>query len=59
MSKKSKKGKKGKGGDEGPEIITTQEILEERAKAFCPRLGDHYAQKANIEEILEVLRTVI
>lgn len=51
---KKKGGKKGKKGEEGPEILTTQEILQERAVALCPRLGDHYDKQANIETILEV-----
>lgn len=50
---KAKKGKKKK-GEEGPEILTTQEILQERAVALCPRLGDHYDKQANLEDILEV-----
>ena len=50
---KGKKGKKKK-GEEGPEILTTQEILQERAVALCPRLGDHYDKQANLENILEV-----
>jgi hypothetical protein len=49
-----KKGKKGKKAEEGPEIVTTQTIIEERAKAHCPRLGDYYAKQANVEVILEV-----
>ena len=56
MPKKSK-GKKGKKGDDGPEILTTQEIIENRATAMCPRLGDHYEKQANVEIILEVLYT--
>lgn len=55
MPKKGK-GKKGKKAEEGPEIVTTQEILNERARAFCPRLGDFYDKQANVESILEVCR---
>ena len=55
MPKKGKGKKKGKKkGDDGPEILTTQEILEQRAVAMCPRLGDHYEKQANVEHILEV-----
>jgi hypothetical protein len=50
--KKGKKGKKGK--EEGPEILTTEDILRGRAEALCPRLGDYYEKLANVEMILEV-----
>eukprot|EP00607_Mallomonas_marina_P001888 CAMPEP_0182426176 /NCGR_PEP_ID=MMETSP1167-20130531/12586_1 /TAXON_ID=2988 /ORGANISM="Mallomonas Sp, Strain CCMP3275" /LENGTH=424 /DNA_ID=CAMNT_0024607425 /DNA_START=110 /DNA_END=1384 /DNA_ORIENTATION=- len=53
MGKKGgKKGKKGK-KKEGPEITTTQEILSEREKMLCPRMGDAYTRTMNVEFILE------
>jgi hypothetical protein len=48
-----KKGKKGK-KKEGPDIRTTQKILNDRAKMLCPRLGDCYTRTIHVEEILEV-----
>lgn len=54
MPKKAKKGKKKK-SEAGPEIRTTQEILNERAKMFCPRLGDSYTRTIKVEHILQVL----
>ena len=39
----AKKGSKSKGKkDVGPEIITTQTIIQEREKMLCPRMGDIY-----------------
>jgi hypothetical protein len=49
MAKKSKKTKK----ETGPEIRTTQIILNERAKMLCPRMGDCYTRTIKVEEILE------
>jgi hypothetical protein len=56
---KAKKGKKKK-GEVGPEIRTTMEIINERSKMFCPRLGDNYARTIKVEEILQdvVLKTI-
>jgi len=47
--KKSKKSKKAS----GPEIRTTQTIINERAKMYCPRMGDKYNTTMRVEEILE------
>jgi hypothetical protein len=47
--KSSKKTKK----ETGPEIRTTQIILNERAKMLCPRMGDCYTRTMKVEEILE------
>lgn len=47
--KSSKKAKK----EVGPEIRTTQVILNERAKMLCPRMGDSYTRTIKVEEILE------
>eukprot|EP01041_Mallomonas_annulata_P003497 gene3497-6960_t len=52
MAKKGKKGKKGK-KDTGPVIATTQNILTERDKMLCPRMGDIYARTMNVEFILD------
>jgi hypothetical protein len=50
MGKKA--GKKSK-KETGPEIRTTQTILNERAKMLCPRMGDCYTRTMKVEEILE------
>ena len=54
MGKKGKKGKKG-GKDKvaRPTPITTLEMLHERSKMLCPRLGDSYTRAAGVGEILE------
>jgi hypothetical protein len=49
MVKKGKKSKK----ETGPEIRTTQIIINERAKMLCPRMGDCYTRTMKVEEILE------
>lgn len=51
---KKKKGKKGKkGGKKAEPVYTTPKILDERQKMFCPRMGDVYARKMQVDEILE------
>ena len=54
MGKKGKKGKKG-GKDKAtrPTPVTTLEMLHERTKMLCPRLGDVYTRTAGVGEILE------
>jgi Leucine-rich repeat (LRR) protein len=51
---KGKKGKKDKGPKKPPppEQVTTLQILEERTKMLCPRLGDVYNRSMTVEEIL-------
>lgn len=53
MPKKSKKGKK-KVAVEGPQPFTTQQIIQDRTKMLCPRMGDIYSTSMNVERILEV-----
>jgi hypothetical protein len=36
-------------------VYTTPMIMDAREKMFCPRMGDSYTLKMNVEEILEVL----
>jgi len=56
--KKGKKGKKkGKAVIQGPQPVTTAQILDNRTKMFCPRLGDAYTMAFNVEEILQVIYT--
>lgn len=38
---------------ERPPVVTTLEMIHERAKMFCPRLGDSYARAAGVADILE------
>ncbi len=52
MPKKAKKGK-GKKKPPGPPIITTQEIINGRAKMLAPRMGDMYTKTIEVEAILE------
>lgn len=52
--KKGKKGKKEK-GPLGPMPVTTVQIIQDRTKMFCPRMGDHYERSEQVEMILEVL----
>lgn len=52
--KKGKKGKKDKdGAPTGPVPVTTVQILQDRTKMLCPRLGDIYDRNENVEMILE------
>ena len=48
---KGKKDKKDKGGI--LTAVTTIEILKEREKVLCPRLGDSYTLHDNVTKILE------
>jgi hypothetical protein len=53
---KGKKGKK-KGKKDvpaGPTPVTTVQIIQDRAKMFCPRMGDIYDRNEQVELILEV-----
>lgn len=54
MAKKGKKGKKGKVVDVGPQPFTTTQIIQDRTKMLCPRMGDIYTNSMNVERILEV-----
>ncbi len=57
MAKKGKKGgKKGKkkAGPDGPQQVTTTQIIHDRTKMLCPRMGDVYSRSMNMEIILEV-----
>jgi len=48
------KGKKGKEKKEkGPEPVTTAQIIEDRTKMLCPRMGDIYTRSIEVEYILE------
>lgn len=51
--KKGKKGKKEK-GPVGPIPVTTVQIIQDRTKMFCPRMGDYYERNEQVEMILEV-----
>lgn len=51
--KKGKKGKKEK-GPVGPIPVTTVQIIQDRTKMFCPRMGDFYEKNEQVELILEV-----
>eukprot|EP00602_Paraphysomonas_sp_CaronLab_P011789 CAMPEP_0185042626 /NCGR_PEP_ID=MMETSP1103-20130426/42460_1 /TAXON_ID=36769 /ORGANISM="Paraphysomonas bandaiensis, Strain Caron Lab Isolate" /LENGTH=458 /DNA_ID=CAMNT_0027582727 /DNA_START=8 /DNA_END=1384 /DNA_ORIENTATION=+ len=55
MPKKGKKGKGKKKGkkEAGPEIRTTRQMIIERSKMLCPRMGDNYTRTIKVEEILE------
>lgn len=55
MAKKKgkKKGKKDK-GPTGPIPITTVQIIQDRTKMLCPRMGDIYDRNEQVEIILEV-----
>jgi hypothetical protein len=56
MAKKGKKGKKGKKDVvTGPQPFTTTQIVHDRTKMLCPRMGDVYGKSMNVEIILEVL----
>lgn len=60
MAKKGgKKGKKGKGGKEKPIIpqVTTMQMIEDRGKMLCPRMGDIYTRAMQVEHILEDVAT--
>lgn len=55
MPKKGKKGKKDKKKVEaGPQPVTTVQIIQDRTKMLCPRMGDIYSRALNVEGILEV-----
>jgi len=62
MAKKKggKKGKKGK-GDKKPiiEQYTTPQMLIDRTKMLCPRLGDVYDKKENVNNILSDISTTL
>lgn len=62
MAKKKggKKGKKGK-GDKKPimEQFTTPQMLIDRTKMLCPRLGDVYDKKENVNNILSDISTTL
>lgn len=55
MPKKGKKGKKGKKEKKpaGPAPVTTVQIIQDRTKMLCPRMGDVYNRSLNVEGILE------
>lgn len=55
MPKKGKKGKKGKKEKKppGPTPVTTVQIINDRTKMLCPRMGDVYNRTLNVEGILE------
>ena len=58
MPPKKKGGKKGKGKKApGPPIITTTQILADRTKMFCPRMGDVYSRTMHVEDILDEVVT--
>jgi hypothetical protein len=50
--KKGKKGKKEK-APSGPTPVTTAQILQDRTKMLCPRMGDIYDRNEQVEMILE------
>jgi hypothetical protein len=52
--KKGKKGKKEKKEPSGPIPVTTAQILQDRTKMLCPRMGDIYDRNEQVENILEV-----
>ena len=55
MPKKGKKGKKDKKNVvAGPQPVTTVQIIQDRTKMLCPRMGDVYSRALNVEGILEV-----
>lgn len=57
MPKKGKKGKKDKKKvDAGPQPVTTVQIIQDRTKMLCPRMGDIYSRALNVEGILEVFQ---
>lgn len=45
--------KKGKKKALGPPIITTTQIVSERTKMLCPRMGDVYTRTMNVEDIMD------
>lgn len=53
MAKKGKKGKKG-AKEKGPEPVTTSQMISDRTKMLCPRMGDVYLRTMQVEKILEV-----
>ena len=52
MGPKKAKGKKGKKGPVAPEQTTTQQIILDRSKMLCPRMGDVYFKTIEVESIL-------
>jgi hypothetical protein len=52
--------KKGKKRAPGPPIITTTQILSERTKMLCPRMGDIYTRTMHVEDIMDevVMKTI-
>ncbi len=50
--KKGKKGKKEK-APPGPTPVTTAQIIQDRTKMLCPRMGDIYDRNEQVEMILE------
>ena len=61
MAKKGKKGKKGKKDkkEKGPDPVTTAQILVDRTKILCPRMGDIFNLEIKVEKILEVYEYLI
>ena len=58
--KKGKKGKKGKGEKKAViQQYTTPQMLVDRTKMLCPRLGDAYDKAANVESILADVSTTL
>ena len=51
--KKGKKGKKKDKGPVGPVPVTTAQIIQDRTKMLCPRMGDIYERNDQVEVILE------
>lgn len=52
-----KKGKKKVQKDKGPPNpvpVTTMQLIHDRTKMFCPRMGDIYDRNEQVEIILEV-----
>ncbi len=60
MAKKGKKGKKGK-KTSAPiiEQFTTPQMLIDRTKMLCPRMGDVYDKKENVNNILADVSTTL
>lgn len=54
MAKKSKKGKGKPKAPTGPTPVTTMQIIQDRTKMLCPRMGDIYDRNEHVDLILEV-----